>query len=430
MTSSNVLRKNIYANYLSALMTTAAPIIALPFYLNLLGPKLFGLVSFVTSIQVALTLLDSGISQTAVREFSVSIQKSINSSRHTAELLFNLERIYWLLGISAAIATASLADPISRHWLHLDDDTAVFGRQAVLGAALLFAVQFPGSLYRSFLVASQAQVKLNYIVVSATIIRHLGAIALLTNQPLLTVYLAWHIGVTLLETLTRAVTTWKTQGIERNAVRWNYSFIRPLVPVMIKLSSAVLMGALATQLDKIILSRMVPIEQFGYYAMASTLSLGVLNLIYPLMQAFSPRIMQSAGDTTQLRRINIKLMWIIISLVAICTVGFIAFGKFILQIWLHNPDTETIVHQLLSVLLIGSALNALYHVGYFNWLANGRTKKILFVNALSLASSLIFIPLFVREHGLIGATFGFVTMNLIGFVASLDWIKTRPKACH
>jgi hypothetical protein len=45
------LKKNILANYIGGGTVALAPILALPWYLAALGPKQFGLVSFVVMLQ-------------------------------------------------------------------------------------------------------------------------------------------------------------------------------------------------------------------------------------------------------------------------------------------------------------------------------------------------------------------------------------------
>ena len=85
------------------------------------------------------------------------------------------------------------------------------------------------------------------------------------------------------------------------------------------------------------------------------------------------------------------------------------------------------IYPLLGILLLGTTLNAFYNVGYVNWLVGEKTHRVLQVNSLALVLSLVFIPIFVNRFGVIGAAFGWLMINLIGFVLSLEWI-TRKKS--
>lgn len=418
-----MVRNNIIANYLGAVAMVAAPVLALPWYLSILGSQQFGLISFVIALQAFLSLLDSGVSQVSMREFSVRMNETNEGRFSAATLLFGFERIYWIVAISAGIITLSLSGVISSHWLMLDSESTALGLEAVCGAAIIFTAQFPGTLYRSFLAGAQAQVALNTIVVSGLLLRHVGGVVLLTIWPTLSTYLIWQGSIAILETLVRRQYAWKILHIKRAKLHWNPVELNAVWPAVAKMSGAVFMGALAVQMDKIILSRMVPIEQFGYYAIAATISQGVLNLIYPLVQALSPRIMQLSLSPLALRAINIKLAAAIAMMVGAGTVGFIVAGEMVLGFWLRDAKVVAMVYPILSILLIGSALNAFYHVGYFNWLANGQVKRILMVNVISLMVCILITPPLVTWQGIIGATFGFVAMNAIGFMVSLDWLR-------
>lgn len=412
----------------------AAPVIALPWYLSILGPKQFGLIGFVTALQAFLGLLDSGISQVSMREFSVRMNDTKEGRHNAATLLFGFERIYWLVAICAGIITLLSSGFISSRWLVLDAESTALGLAAVCGGAVIFAAQFPGTLYRSFLAGAQAQVTLNAIAVTGLLLRHVGGVSLLTVWPQLSTYLIWQAGISVLETAVRHYFAWKTLDIRRADVTWNSAALSSIWPAVAKMSGAVILGALTVQMDKIILSRMLPIEQFGYYVIASTISQGVLNLVYPLVQAISPRMMQLSLEPIALRALNIKLARSIAIMVIAGAAGFIVAGEWVLGFWLRDPNAVAIVHPLLSILLIGSALNAFYHVGYFNWLASGQVRRILLVNVVSLVVCLVITPPLVTWQGIIGATFGFLAMNAIGLVISLEWLrpvgnKSNPNGC-
>lgn len=418
-----MVRKNIFANYIGAAVMVVAPVMALPWYLSILGPKQFGLISFVTALQVFLGLLDSGISQVSMREFSVRMNETQDGRHSAATLLFGFERIYWLVAICAGAITLLFSGYISNHWLVLDPESTALGLAAVYGAAVIFTAQFPGTLYRSFLAGAQEQVTLNVVAVTGLLLRHVGGVSLLLIWPQLSTYLIWQAGIAILETAVRQHLAWKILGVRRGDVTWNSAALSSIWPAVAKMSGAVILGALTTQMDKIILSRMLPIEQFGYYAIASTISQGVLNLIYPLVQAISPRMMQLSLHPVALRTLNIKLARSIAIMVIAGAVGFIVAGEWVLGFWLKNPKAVAVVHPLLSILLIGSALNAFYHVGYFNWLATGMVRRILLVNVASLVVCLAVTPPLVSIHGVIGATFGFIAMNAIGLAISLEWLR-------
>ena len=74
-------------------------------------------------------------------------------------------------------------------------------------------------------------------------------------------------------------------------------------------------------------------------------------------------------------------------------------------------------------------MNAIYNVGYMNWLAAGATNKILKVNILSLGLAIALTPFFVAKYDLLGAACGWLIINGIGLLLSLDWL-VKGKNTH
>lgn len=421
----NAFRQNILANYVGAGAVALAPILALPWYLAKLGPKQFGLIGFIAMFQALLGLLDAGMSQALVREVAIRLGVTPGGRQSTASLLFSFERVYWLFAAGVGCLALWSSAIITELWLHLEGVSASAGQQAVWGAAAIFAFQFPGSLYRSVLVGAQAQVSLNASLLVGAVVRHGGGVLLVVVCPALSVYLIWHATTALLETLVRGRLAWWTlQGV-RSEFQWRYQEVISGWRLFAGLSGATWLGALTVQMDKIILSGMISIEQFGYYSIAAAVATGILQFIYPLVQAVLPRAICLRDDPVALRRMSIRLAGWIAVIVSVGVVGFVILGQSILGLWLRSSQAVDVVYPLLSVLLVGTALNAFYNVGYVNWVVHKRVGRVLLVNASALALSIAITPPLIGAKGAMGAAFGWLAMNLIGFVISLEWLRKR-----
>jgi O-antigen/teichoic acid export membrane protein len=417
------LKRNIFFNYLGTGVLVLAPVVALPWYLSALGSKLYGLVSFAAMLQTLMGLLDMGMSQVLVREIAVRFDKTIEGRGSAASLLLGCERVYWLFSLCAGCVTALLAHVIALHWLKLDGLPVATGREAVYGAAAIFATQFPGAIYRSLLVGVQAQGVLNAVTSLAALLRHAGGVIVVMIWPTLTTYLVWHASVALIETLVRRQFAWWVLQVDRGQIRGVMKELRSVGAYAFSMTSAALLGALTVQMDRIVLSKMASIAQFGYYSVAASVALGSLQIIYPLTQAIMPRAIQLRTDPAALRRLNIRLMGLIGLIVILGIVIFITSGKWILQLWLRNADVVAQVYPILTVLLVGTVLNAFYNVGYIYWLVYQKTHRILQVNVAALVISVVLIPSLVSRFGAMGAAIGWLAINLIGFLFSLEWIK-------
>lgn len=416
------LKMNILANYLGAGVVALAPILALPWYLAALGPKQFGLIGFVVMLQAVLGLLDAGMSQALVREVAKRLGSADGGQRSTASLLFGFERVYWGFALCAGCVTLLLANTIATYWLNLGDLPIGSAKLAVYGSAFIFAAQFPGSVYRSLLVGAQAQVTLNGIISGGALVRQVGGVIIVFFVPTLFVYLTWHASIAFLETLVRRRLAWKALSVKRNQVKWDAEELRPTWKSVASMSGAVWLGALTLQMDKIVLSRMATVEQFGYYTIAATVSLGMLKLIYPLVQAVWPRAIHLRENPTEFHSLSVKLLGLISMMVALSALIFMTAGEWLLDIWLRSPQAAEAIYPLMAILLIGTGFNAFYNIGYLTWLAHDKIRNVVQVNILELIVAISLLPLLVASQGAIGAAYGWLVVNFIGFLLSLGWV--------
>lgn len=422
------LKKNILAIYVATGVIALAPLLAMPWYLSALGPGQFGLIGFVMMLQAVFGLLDAGMSQALVREFAGRLHGKgpLHDEQGAALLLRGFERVYWLLGLVVAGIAMLFSGGIAANWLKLGDVPFALGQLAVQGSAALFAVQFPGSLYRSLLVGAQAHVPLSRLMLGFAVLRHGGGVAVVMLFPGLGVYLLWHAVLALLETGARAALAWRTLSVQRRHLKSPVTIPRPVWRMVAGLSGSALLATLTVQMDRIVLSRMVAIEQLGYYTLAASAAIGVLQLINPLQQAVLPHAVALRDDAAALRRLYWKLCGVIAAISSLAVLGYLFLGEWLLGIWLHDPVAIAQVRPLLSVLLIGTLLNAFYVIGYTNWIVHGRVRHILRVNLLSCVIAATLIPQWVSWKGTMGATLGWLSINLIGFVLSLGWVRQYP----
>ena len=421
------LRHDIIAGYVGTGVMTLAPILALPVYLHALGPKLWGLISFVALLQALAGLLDAGFAQALTREFVGKNSDAPDQLTEAARLLCGFERLYWCAGFVVAILITAFSNVIAENWLNTDSGDYQQARIAVIAAALIFMVQFPGSVYRSALVGLQHQVAFNFISVLAVLFRHGGAVLLILYIPDLLIYLGWQVVTALLETLARSFMIWK--HVPR---QWPKSFfaweeIRHVLPSALQMSAAVLVGSLSLQIDKIVLSKAVPLDQYGYYTIASTVAFGALQLVTPVMQACFPHIVRLHGDGAALLKFNRRIGFIFFLSIVLIAVLFSLVGRDVLIIWLHQHSIVDNVYPIMKILLIGTAMNVIYNIGYYNWLSNNSTRTIFMINLISLVLASIFTPLLVYYFGLRGGAFSWIALNSLGATLTLKWFLYKKK---
>lgn len=69
---------------------------------------------------------------------------------------------------------------------------------------------------------------------------------------------------------------------------WKFSGGMTLIAVL---------STVLSQIDKIFLSKLLPLEEFGYYTIASVIAINLLRLVYPINTAVYPRLTQLISNS-------------------------------------------------------------------------------------------------------------------------------------
>lgn len=426
---------NVGANYIGTLLSAVLPLLTLPIYFNALGGDKWGLVAFVNFFVSTLSILDAGFSQALVKEFAYSSSAEAKGCERISNLLLGYERLYIGFALTVGLLALPFVDVITTRWLDLGSLPYENGLIAVYCAIAMFIVQFPGSIYRTVLSAMQEQVRLNQIQILFILLRQGGGVALVLHTGELTQYLIWQVFCSAAESVVTSKYAWRETGQARSSSCWDGLAMRSTLRFAAMMATSVLLGALTTMVDKFFITSRLPIAQLGYYSIASSVSFGFLRLSYPVFTAILPRIARLRNDLVATLKINLNLL--LIALSALFVFGFMYwfFGRLALQMWMRSNEAVVGVFDILTLLLVSSALNVIYNIGYTNWVATGRSRIIFFINITGFFFALLVTPRAIDKFGLLGASSALIIYNLIGASVSLAWLfacfkKLRNKNSH
>ncbi|HXQ38255.1 MAG TPA: oligosaccharide flippase family protein, partial [Anaerolineales bacterium] len=182
-----------------------------------------------------------------------------------------------------------------------------------------------------------------------------------------------------------------------------------------------------TQLDRIILSKMLSLALFGYYALAWTVANGltiltgsVFTVVFPI---FSQQV--AVGDLDGLKLLYHRHCQLVSVLILPAALLVTLFSHEILVIWTQNPITVMNTYLLVSLLIIGTALNGLMNLPYALQLAYGWTSLAFYTNVIS---AIILIPLLLiatSNYGAVGAAAIWIALNSGYVLFSLQIMHRR-----
>jgi O-antigen/teichoic acid export membrane protein len=168
-----------------------------------------------------------------------------------------------------------------------------------------------------------------------------------------------------------------------------------------------------TQTDKVILSRLLPLELFGYYMLAAGVSAAPMILVAPFFTAMYPRFTQlvTLGDQLRLKEIYHRSCQSLAAIILPVAIVMAVFSREILFLWTRNAAIAEQAHLILSLLVIGFTLNGLMNLPYALQLAHGWTKLAFYVN---IAAVILLVPLVIlltNLYGGVGAATVWVILN-------------------
>ena len=177
------------------------------------------------------------------------------------------------------------------------------------------------------------------------------------------------------------------------------------------------LALLLTQLDKVLLSEMLTLTEFGYYSLANTVSAGLMLVVFPVADTFYPRMSElhaqhKSSDAAHVFHLGSQIISVTVGSLAVV---MIFFAEPILQLWTHDIALAQRVAPLLRLLVFGYLLNALYWMPYRAQLAHGWTGLAACINLVAVLVLVPAVMYVVPRCGAIGAAWLWVFLN-VGYV--------------
>jgi O-antigen/teichoic acid export membrane protein len=414
-------RMPLISGFASTGISMALGLIGAPIYISLLGIESYGLVGFYITLQATLQVFDFGISPTITRELSRYFVE-LDGARKSRDLVKSFEIIYWLIGILITILLLILAPLLSSGWLNtknISPDTLSFAVLAIVG---LVFIQWPLSFYQGALMGLKRQTLANSIAVIFAALRFsvsLGVLFLIEST--LEWFFISQTICSLLQIITSIVAVWLAVPKNGDKPKFSPKIIRDSARFSTGIGGINILGLLLTQMDRIVLSKLLPLEQFGYYTLASTIGRSVSILISPVFNYVFPKFSTLVATNDQkllsLTYHRSTQLITIITMPLSLTIAF--FSPQILEMWTHNPAIVNNASQATSILVVGTGFNSLMVTPYILHLAYGQTRRWFLMTMGFAGISLTLLVIIAPDYGIIGASFVWLLLNSLQILIAI-----------
>jgi O-antigen/teichoic acid export membrane protein len=417
LSSSPSLKKNIFANFTGSFWQTLMGLIFIPLYIKYIGIESYGLIGIFSILQVVFGLLDVGLGGTLTREMA-RLSVMPNKGQEMRNLVRTMEIIYWCIAIFVGIAIISLSPFISYHWINAGKLSPLVILQAIIIMGFNMIFQMPIGFYTGGLIGLQKQVMLNVINVCMGTLRGAGAVLILwLVAPTIQAFLLWQIVISIINVCIIALFLWQSLPSTENNAVFQTQLLKGVWKFTAGMSGITILAVILTQLDKVILSKLLSLELFGYYMLASTVAMSLGRLFTPFYSSIYPRFTQlvSMNDEDTLKQLYHKSCQFMSVLILPAAIVIALFSYEIMLLWTRNPVTAENTHTIVSIMICGTALNGLMNPPYALQLAFGWTKLSVLKNIVAVIILVPLIILLTMHYGAIGAASAWLILN-IGYV--------------
>lgn len=423
------LKANIIATYVSQAYITLTSIVVLPLYIRYMGAEAYGLVGFFTLLQVWFSLLDMGLTPMLARETARFHGGGLDVLAYR-QLVRALEGVFILSALGGGLLLFAVAGYIAQHWLQTAALPLTQVETAIQLMAITIAVRWLGGVYRSTLSGAERLVELSVFNSGIATLRTVGVLPVLLwidTSPL--AFFLFQLGVTVLETVGLWLYAYRCLPHIDPPQRlgWGFAPLKKVYQFSLSLAFASLVWVLITQVDKLILSHLLPLADYGYFTLAVLVASSVTLLSTPISTALLPRMakLDAEGNTTTLIQLYRQTTQWVTLLAGSTAITLALCAEPLLQLWTGDATLAQQAAPILRLYALGNGILAVCAFPYYLQYAKGDLRLHLIGNALFIV---LLVPTTVwatLDFGAIGAGYAWLLTNLLTFVVWLPQIHRK-----
>ncbi len=420
---------NIAGRVIPAIITFAS----VPIYLSYVGEKQYAFIGLLVTIQSIFLLLDGGFSSGYLRrvaEFSVSKK---NSNR-LSDLTVSVELIFLLISSMIFLLIYFSSNWLAINWLKSNKDELIVVAEALGIMAAVVAVRFLILPYYACLKGFSKFDWINILNVGSALAKTCLAILALEFYSSSVVYiLIAFLIVYIFELLVIRCLVFFLVPYKHISIKSGFNEVFKIKKFIGGMALISLFSALLSQLDKVVVSSLLPLEVFSYYSMAALLATIPLIISTPIAGAVYPKLVQSVSKKS--KEVELQYLYaakyIAVLVFPICTT-ILLNSEFILYLWTQNESVMLQGSGPLSVLIVANTILSIMSMPYFISLSYGDTAIPIKTNLVAIIVSMPAFYYLGSNYGAIGISFGWLIINLIFILIYTVMIRSNnylSKAC-
>ena len=389
-------------------------LLAVPLYLRFIGIEAYGVVGFFTSFSILVGFLDLGLGATLTRELT-RVSAGAGTLADGRDVVRTFELAYAFIALMIGLLVIFCSVPVAQHWVKAQALDRAEIAQALALAGIALACQWPSNLYSAGLAGVHRQAQLGIATMVFSTFRVALTLTAVWWNPSLESFFWAQIVSMLLQTFGMRWLLWSSLVLAGHRPMPQMSIIRSSFHFAGGMTGIAITSIILTQADKVILSNVLNLADFGIYAVAGTLATGLYMLISPMYSVMYPRFssLVHAGDTPKLIDLFHTSSQVMAALVMPVAMVIALYAHEVLFIWTGDAGLSQQGSGILAFLIAGNALNGLLNIPFAIQIAFGWTSLPFWLNVIFITTLVPTILWATINYGAIGAAAVWFLLNFL-----------------
>lgn len=423
------LKKNILANYATQIYVTLIGIIMVPLYIKYMGAEAYGLVGFFAMLQAWFNLLDMGLTPTMARE-TARFRGGATDALSYRRLVRALEGVFLLVALVGGTAMFAASGYIAHDWLQASRLPIAEVQRAVQLMAIIIAMRWMCGLYRGAISGSERLVWLGGFNSIMATLRFIGVLPLLMFVGVTpTLFFSFQFVVAVIELAGLWFYAYRLlPDIPKGKqLPWDWTPLKPVLKFSLTIAFTSSVCVLVTQTDKLVLSKILPLAEYGYFTLAVLVANGVMIISGPVSGAIMPRMskLEAEGDHAGLIRVYRQATQLVAVIAGAASITVAFCAEPLLWAWTGNKLLAYQAAPILTLYALGNGILAVSAFPYYLQYAKGDLRLHLIGNAVFVTLLIPTIIWVASQYGGVGAGYVWLGMNLLAFIAWLPLVHQK-----
>jgi O-antigen/teichoic acid export membrane protein len=414
------MRKNVLANYFSQIYVTLVGIVMVPVYLHYMGAEAYGLVGFFAMIQVWFGLLDMGLTLTLVRETARLHGKAVDALTYRS-LVRALELIFAGVAVGGGVLLFAGSAIVAESWLNVQHLAVATVTDSLKFISVAVAMRWMSGLYRGIATGAEDFVWLglfNAVIATLRFVGVIPALIFIGGTPI--VFFGYQCAIGIVELVGLFAKAQRlVPGVPDNGrMKWSFklmfSTVRRSLGFSLGISFAAIVWVMMTQVDKLMMSKLLPLTDYGVFTLSVLAASGVNLVAGPLNSALLPRLtrLHAQGDDCDLILLYKKMTRAVVVMVAPVSLLLAIFSDQVLFAWTGSHVVAAQGSAVLSLYALGNAVLAVATFPYYLQYAKGTLRLHVAGGVLFLGAFIPVLLALTQSCGAIGAGFAWLGINI------------------